>query len=339
MHSGASPPATPLSARPPARLIGRDAQLSAVQRLLATERLVTIVGAGGVGKTRLALDVARRAETATVLLLAPVTDPTGVPHALAAALGLREVRGNVLAACARVRRRPAAPARRGQLRAPARGRRGRGRRPAQPVRRVDGAGHEPGTARARRRVRLPPGAASAARPGSLRELDPHRLAACRRWPSSSSAPPGSGPDSRPAPDELRLIGDIVRRLDGMPLAIELAAGRLSTFSLADLAATPRPRARPARQRSAPPRPGTGRCARPLEWSYQLLTAGAAAVPAPVDVHRRRRPDDCRGGRRRAGARRRPGDALAQLVDASMIDATFEGGDPLPHARDGPGLRA
>jgi hypothetical protein len=103
-HSGAIQQTTPTSARPAGRLIGRDAQLTAVHRLLTTERLVTIVGAGGVGKTRLALEVARRADTATVLLLAPVTDPASVPHALAAALGLGDVRGDMLAACTAVLR-------------------------------------------------------------------------------------------------------------------------------------------------------------------------------------------------------------------------------------------
>ena len=42
------------------------------------------------------------------------------------------------------------------------------------------------------------------------------------------------PGRPPTPADLQLIADIVRRLDGMPLAIELAAGRLSSFSLADL---------------------------------------------------------------------------------------------------------
>ena len=46
-----------------------------MQRLLDNERLVTIVGAGGVGNTGLALELARQAQAATVLPLAPLTDP------------------------------------------------------------------------------------------------------------------------------------------------------------------------------------------------------------------------------------------------------------------------
>ena len=60
---------------------------------------MTIVGAGGVGKTRVALEVAQRSEAPIVLLLAPVTDPAAIPHALAAALHLQVVQGDVLAAC------------------------------------------------------------------------------------------------------------------------------------------------------------------------------------------------------------------------------------------------
>ena len=47
----------------------------------------------------MALEVAQRSEASTVLLLAPVTDPAAIPHALAAALNLEVVQGDVLAAC------------------------------------------------------------------------------------------------------------------------------------------------------------------------------------------------------------------------------------------------
>ena len=81
--------------RPAAPLIGRELDLAQVRDLLARERLVTLVGPGGVGKTRLARELAGE----TVLLLAPVTDPAAVPRALAAALQLQVVRGDVLTAC------------------------------------------------------------------------------------------------------------------------------------------------------------------------------------------------------------------------------------------------
>jgi predicted ATPase len=42
------------------------------------------------------------------------------------------------------------------------------------------------------------------------------------------------PGFSPHADDVALVADVVRRLDGMPLAIELAAGRLSGFSLREL---------------------------------------------------------------------------------------------------------
>jgi hypothetical protein len=101
VHAGKAPASRPLPAvvTPTTRLIGRDAHLAALRRLLATERLVTVVGPGGVGKTRLALEVARRATATGVLPLATVTDPSAVPRALAATLGLQVSRGDILSAC------------------------------------------------------------------------------------------------------------------------------------------------------------------------------------------------------------------------------------------------
>ena len=125
------------------------------------------------------------------------------------------------------------------------------------------------------------------------------------------------PDFSPGPDDLRMIGDIVRRLDGMPLAIELAAGRLSTLDLADLH---------ARLDRSLDLLGDGRTVtlrRTIEWSYDLLPdheqrlfrhlgvfpdgfdlATAESVAVDLGV-----PADAAG-------------ALAHLVDASMVDATL-----------------
>ena len=71
-------------------------------------------------------------------------------------------------------------------------------------------------------------------------------------------------------DEVRWVSDIVRRLDGMPLAIELAAGRLGTLSLADLHADSTARSTCSAMAGPPVRPGIARFAQRFEWSYRLL---------------------------------------------------------------------
>lgn len=65
---------------PVSRLIGRDEELNAIVSLVAAHRLVTLTGAGGIGKTRLALSLARRllpkfADGIWVVELAPLADP------------------------------------------------------------------------------------------------------------------------------------------------------------------------------------------------------------------------------------------------------------------------
>src|SRR6516162_6382237 len=90
----APPPGPPrLSAgqRPPTTFIGRDDDVSGVLKKLAEERLVTLTGPGGVGKTRLAAEVAARlAAPAWFAELAPVSEPSEVPLVVLDALGLGE---------------------------------------------------------------------------------------------------------------------------------------------------------------------------------------------------------------------------------------------------------
>jgi predicted ATPase/class 3 adenylate cyclase len=82
----------------PTPLVGRDQELEAVRTLLLAEdtRMVTLTGPGGTGKTRVALQVAADAvdefpEGVYGVLLAPVMDPEVVPSELARALGIEEV--------------------------------------------------------------------------------------------------------------------------------------------------------------------------------------------------------------------------------------------------------
>jgi predicted ATPase/class 3 adenylate cyclase/DNA-binding CsgD family transcriptional regulator len=85
-----------VSQRLPAQLtsfVGREAQITNVRQTLADNRLVTLTGAGGVGKTRLAVQIAAQltgefADGIWYVDLAPITDPELVPVAVARALGL-----------------------------------------------------------------------------------------------------------------------------------------------------------------------------------------------------------------------------------------------------------
>jgi predicted ATPase/class 3 adenylate cyclase len=75
--------------------VGREADIAVVGDLLERARLVTLTGPGGTGKTRLSLQVAaerltRYADGAFFVELAPVTDPRLVPSAIASAIDVRE---------------------------------------------------------------------------------------------------------------------------------------------------------------------------------------------------------------------------------------------------------
>jgi predicted ATPase len=81
-------------------LVGREREMAEANRLLGTDRLLTLVGPGGSGKTRLALaaaDVARNFGDGVWLVeLAPLSDPDLVPQAVASVLGVRETPGTTL---------------------------------------------------------------------------------------------------------------------------------------------------------------------------------------------------------------------------------------------------
>jgi predicted ATPase/DNA-binding SARP family transcriptional activator len=90
--------ADPWLPAPPNRLVGRDRELAELSALIADpdRRLVTILGAGGVGKTRLALEVAAAAAIPSYFVdLAALVEPRSVLLAIARALGVEEAGGDV----------------------------------------------------------------------------------------------------------------------------------------------------------------------------------------------------------------------------------------------------
>ena len=119
--------------------VGRDVEVKELAELVRAHRLVTLTGVGGVGKTRLALQVAAELVTefpdgVWLVELAPVGDPAAVPDAVATVLGVTRRAGRTRGRQHRrgaVRAAPAARA--GQLRARPRRRRRRWSRRSWPA--------------------------------------------------------------------------------------------------------------------------------------------------------------------------------------------------------------
>jgi predicted ATPase/class 3 adenylate cyclase len=206
--------------------IGRAAELAAVMDGLADHRLVTLTGAGGSGKSRLALEaggglLGSRRDGVWLIELAPLSDSSRVPILVASVLGVDE----------------------------------RGEQPVQETLAEWVRGHDvllildncehlvEGVAEL---VDHLLGSCSDIRIlATSRELLGVRGELALRVPSLSldgeaaellmTRAKDAVPGFDPATADLELVGQICRRLDGLPLAIELAAARLRTLSLAELA--------------------------------------------------------------------------------------------------------
>jgi predicted ATPase len=93
---------TPGNLRPATTsLIGRESEVTEIEAAVKAHRLVTLTGVGGVGKTRLALEVAARLadefpDGVWLFELAAVTDPAAIPDAVAAVLGITQQPGNTV---------------------------------------------------------------------------------------------------------------------------------------------------------------------------------------------------------------------------------------------------
>jgi predicted ATPase/DNA-binding CsgD family transcriptional regulator len=251
--------------------IGRDGPVREVARLLEEYRLVTVTGPGGAGKTRLAGEAARRvagrfADGVWLAELAAVQDPDQVPSVVAAALGVQEL--------------PGTPTREVLGRVLAR---------QQVLLLLDNCEHVIGAA-----AELCAGLLSAC--DDVRVLatsrEPLRVAWEARYRLASLALPD--PDdladaaraeavalfadrARSADPHFVLTGDmtsavarLVVRLDGMPLAIELAAARVEALGVAQLLSRLDDR---FALLAAGDRLAAGRhrsLAATVEWSYLLL---------------------------------------------------------------------
>ncbi|XVQ08041.1 BTAD domain-containing putative transcriptional regulator [Spirillospora sp. CA-255316] len=217
------PPATNLPA-PLTALVGRDEAVAEVRELLRAHRLVTLTGPAGVGKTRLALEAARPADAADGTWLVELAgvdaagaraDPAVLAERIAAAMGVR----GALSEALRSRRTLLVLDTVEHLAAPA-SRLVVALLGAAPGLRVLATGREPLAVPGERLWPVPPlGREAAVRLFRERVAD---------------AVPGFAAGAGDGDTEE--IAAVCRRLDGLPLAIELAAARVRTLGLREVAA-------------------------------------------------------------------------------------------------------
>ncbi len=304
--------------------IGREREIEDVRGLLGTTHLLTVVGIGGAGKTRLALQVADRVvdefpHGVYLVELAQVTDPGLVVQAVAASLGVREDPG-----------RPLIESLKGHLQT------------RQMLLVLDNCEHL---------VDAVAGLATellGAAPG-LKLLCTSREALAIAGEAAWRIPSLSMPDPRRVLDRNALetfeavrlfveraaevvagfalteqnapaIVQICRRLDGIPLAIELAASRARVLTPDQIAARLDDRFRllAGGSRTAMPRQQTLKAA--MDWSYDLLTPQEAAVLRRLSVFSRSCTLDAAEAVCAAAdvANREVLDLLTRLVDKSLV---------------------
>ncbi|MBV9383319.1 MAG: helix-turn-helix domain-containing protein [Streptosporangiaceae bacterium] len=255
---------------PPSAFIGREAEVGALLGLLTTSRLISLVGPGGAGKTRLALELVGRVRApglrVVFVALDSLGDPSLVESRVAAALGLRDRAGS-----------PAAEA---VVRTLAEG-------PALLV--LDGA---------ERAVVPPPGSGGVtglaervlAGSGQTRILITSRrltgAAGEQVWPVPALTDADAValfatrarervPGFEITGDLAEATGELCRRLDGLPLAIELAAAWVGTLSVEQI----------LRRRFAllGPPDGARTLHKVAESSHGLLSPAEQAVLAQLSV--------------------------------------------------------
>lgn len=275
---------------PPTPLLGRETEVQRVcEQLLGTGtrpavRLLTLTGAPGIGKTRLALEVAQQVrfdfeDGVQLVELAPVLDAAQVPGALARVLGIKEQAHRTLAeaVCDHLRSAhsllvldnfeqvlDAAPFVADLLR-------------ACPALAVLITSRAPLHLRAEYQYVLEPLAIPAEDAG----LDATaQAAAVQLFVTRARA---VRPEFALTPDNAAAVATICRRLDGLPLAIELITPRLKSLSVAEVLRQFESRlsAAATRLRDVPARHCTLRNA--IQWSYDRLSAEQQHVLAHLGV--------------------------------------------------------
>ncbi|HEY2549213.1 MAG TPA: tetratricopeptide repeat protein [Streptosporangiaceae bacterium] len=259
----------------PNSFIGRERDLAELALLVTDVRALTLCGPGGIGKTRLGLRLGWQLRSgfpdgSWLIELADVTDAELVARRVAATLGIRDEPGRSLADTLADALRPrrlllvldtcehlidASAALVQRLVASC------------PGLRVIATSREPLRLRGETVWRVPPlalpGQGAAVLPDELALQEAARLFAER----AAAVRPGFTLN----PGNAAAVAHVCRTLDGMPLAIELAAARVRALSVEQIAARLDDRFQllASGDRTAPPRQQTLRAA--VDWSYELLT--------------------------------------------------------------------
>ncbi|MGY1594218.1 ATP-binding protein [Geodermatophilus sp. SYSU D00708] len=215
---------------PLASLVGRAADLETVAGLLRRARLVTLVGAGGCGKTRLAIAAAQRERQRGTAVawwpLDPLREPALVAPSLATALGLAHSRADTAAlAGALGDREVLVVADNCEHLAAAVADLVLALLPACPGVRVLATSRQALEVAGEHVWEVPP----LGLPAST-DSDAVRVAPAVQLFQERAAAAGAALSA----DDLPVVGRLVRRLDGMPLAVELAAARTAVMAPAEL---------------------------------------------------------------------------------------------------------
>lgn len=267
------------------RLIGRSAVVEGVAAQILERRFVTVVGPGGIGKTSVALEVAVRladefADGVRFVDLATLEDPEAAPGVFAIALGLpalSELSPTALA-------KPMAGKRQLIVLDNCERLAGQAASVAEALLRCTPGVCVLATSREALRAegewlhRLPPLATPASAPASPAAA--LRYSAIELFVDRADAISGG---YRLSAEDCVWVAEICRRLDGLPLAIELAATTIATLGVRGIAAglDDRLAMLTGGRRTAQSRHQTLRAA--LDWSYDLLGAQEKAVLSSLSV--------------------------------------------------------